>query len=152
LLRPVLLIFASLLTMPAAFAQAPQTTTPAQPGDAACPAAQQPSGVDLGKQIQSTNPALTKLAVTPVADFDGLWKAITDAFGQPPPSIVPDVTVIKSLQIVWFIDPGDPLGVVNADIYAFDAQNCYVVDIGLDSTKFSIIAPFATMPSLGAKP
>ena len=39
---------------------------------------------------------------------------------------------------------------VAAQVYAFDAQNCYVLDIGIDPTMLPLIEPFTTMPTLAA--
>jgi hypothetical protein len=130
---------------PPQLAQTVQATT-------ACSAEQQPTGVDLATQIRALNPGIMQLAVSSVADFNGFWKFITDTFGPPPPDVVADPNAIKSLQVVWFIDPSDPTGIVNADVYAFDAKNCYVVDIGIDASMFDKITPFTTMPSLALKP
>ena len=86
------------------------------------------------------------MAVTQVADFAGLWKALTDQFGPPPPRVLPDVSVVKSLQVVWFIDLGAPAPAPEADVYAFDAQNCYVLDVPIQTSMLPMLSPFTTPP------
>ena len=147
--RISLLLACLVATGPALSQTAPPGTAQPTP---MCGPGMLPSGVDLEGQIRSQNVGLTQLAVSQVSDFAGLWKVITDAFGVPPPSVVADPSVIKSLQVVWFVDPTAPTPVESADIYAFDAQNCYVVDIGIEAPMFKLITPFTDMPSLAPKP
>ena len=143
-LRTAFLI-ASLLAAASALGQtAPDE--PAQPSASECGPYNQPSGVDLEGQFRDQLPGTAQLAVTQVADFAGLWKALTDKFGQPPPSVLPDAGVVKSLQVVWFNDPSAPAPTPEADIYAFDAQNCYVVDVPIQTPMLPMLSPFTTPP------
>jgi len=123
---------------------------PAQPLASECGPHGQPSGVDLEGQfrgqLQDQLSATAQLAVTQVADFAGLWKALTDKFGQPPPTVLPDAGVVKSLQVVWFSDPSTPAAAPEADIYAFDAQNCYVLDVPIQTSMLPMLSPFTTPP------
>jgi hypothetical protein len=151
LLKRASVVVASLLVLSPALADTAQPAEPVQSATA-CSPEHQPTGLDLATQIKALNPGITQLAVSPVTDFAGFWKFITDSFGPPPADVVADPNAIKSLQVVWFIDPTDPTGVINADVYAFDAQNCYVIDIGIDASMFDKITPFTTMPSLATKP
>src|SRR5665213_935882 len=123
LLKRTSVIAASLLILSPALADTGQPAVPVQP-TTACSAAQQPTAVDLVTQIRALNPGIMRLSVSPVTDFAGFWKFITDTFGLPPADVVADPNAITSLQVVWFVDPSDPTGIINADVYAFDAQNC----------------------------
>jgi hypothetical protein len=154
--RTLAIVIASLLAAGPAIAQTPPApsaapTAPAPSGAAMCGPDQLPSGVDLEGQIRAQNPGFMQVAVTPVANFAGLWKALTDKFGQPPPSVVKDPSMIKSLQVVWFVDPSTPFPTASADIYAFDAMNCYVVDIGIEAPLFDLITPFTPLPPFAPK-
>src|ERR1019366_10236099 len=116
LLKRATVVAASFLVLSPALADPQQPAVTVQ-ATTACSPEQQPTGVDLMTQIQALNPGIMRLAVSPVTDFTGFWKFITDTFGPPPPDVVADPTAIKSLQVVWFVDPSDPTGIINADVY-----------------------------------
>ena len=109
-----------------------------------CPAGHQPSRRSVN-DLQ-----VPEVAVSQVADFQGLWKVITQTFGPPPKDVVADPTAITSLQVVWYIDT--TTGGAKADVYAFDAQNCYVLNIGIDPTMLPLIEPYTTVPTFAAVP
>jgi hypothetical protein len=146
----VVLLFAT-ASSTAGAADAPSPSTAASPvasptaplAAGTCPAGHQPSGIDLAKHIQ-----VPEVAVSQVADFQGLWKVITETFGPPPKDVVADPTAITSLQVVWYIDT--TTGSAKADVYAFDAQNCYVLNIGIDPPMLPLIEPYTTVPTFAA--
>jgi hypothetical protein len=147
--RIPLLLSALLVLTPANAAT--DSVAPAAPMTAGpCGLDQQPTGIDLARQIQGDSIDLEQVAVSSVSNFQGLWKVITDTFGPPPKDVLADPSVITSLQVVWFIDPADPKQSIDADIYAFDAHSCYVADIGIEPAMFSLITPYTTMPTLAA--
>ena len=77
--RTPLVLSAFLVLTPAMAATtdpvAPPPPTPLTAG--ACSADQQPTGIDLAKQIQGDNIDLQQIAVSSVSNFQGLWKVIT---------------------------------------------------------------------------